>query len=161
MKIKTFLAISVIAALLMSLTPAPQVLADGAASTRNILLGVGAAAATLIIINHNKKVHQKYAEDAQAQAALASQRNDAQAAYRAEVKAYDNQVAVNTELKEEVAIKDKQVQQQNDAIGQLRQQLAQMGVQTQQVAAVPAPAPKHAPVSAHAPQMISYGWGTL
>jgi hypothetical protein len=161
MKIKTFLAISVIAALLMSLTPAPQVLADGAASTRNILLGVGAAAATLIIINHNKKVHQKYAEDAQAQAALASQRNDAQAAYRAEVKAYDNQVAVNTELKEEVAIKDKQVQQQNDAIGQLRQQLAQMGVQTQQVAAVPAPAPKHALVSAHAPQMISYGWGTL
>jgi hypothetical protein len=159
MKTKRFLATSVIAALLMSLTPAPQVLADGAASTRNILLGVGAAAATLIIINHNKKVHQKYAEDAQAQAALASQRNDAQAAYRAEVKAYDNQVAVNSELKEEVAIKDKQAQQQKDAIDQLRQQLAQMGVQTQPVAA--APAPKPVQVSAHAPQMISYGWGTL
>ena len=72
-------AAGLLGALLLALMPAPQALADGAASTRNILLGVGAAAGTLIIINHNKKVHEKYAEDAQKQAALAEQRDDAQA----------------------------------------------------------------------------------
>ena len=156
---------SVIAAILVSLTPAPRALADGAASTRNILLGVGAAAATLIIINHNKKVHQKYAEDAQAQAATAAQRDDARAAYRAEVRAYDNQVAVTSELKREVAVKDQMINQQKVAIDQLRTQLAQMGVQTQTVAAAPAaaPAPKKAApsVSAHSAQIVSYGWGLL
>jgi hypothetical protein len=165
MKIKSFIAMSVIAAILVSLTPAPRALADGAASTRNILLGVGAAAATLIIINHNKKVHQKYAEDAQAQAATAAQRDDARAAYTAEVRAYNNQVAVSSELKREVAVKDQMINQQKVALDQMRTQLAQMGVQTQTVAAAPAPAPapkKAAPaVSAHSPQIISYGWGLL
>jgi hypothetical protein len=117
-------------------------------------MGIGAAAATLIIINHNKKVHQKYAEDAQAQAALASQRDDARAAYKAEVRAYENQVAVTSELKKEVSVKD-------SMITSLRGQLAQMGVQTQ-AAANPAPAPKPAPVAAaHSAQIISYGWGLL
>jgi len=163
MKIKSFIAMSVIAAILVSLTPAPRALADGAASTRNILLGVGAAAATLIIINHNKKVHQKYAEDAQAQAALASQRDDARAAYKAEVRAYDNQVAVTSELKKEDAVKDRMIGQQKAAIDQLQTQLAQMGVQTQTVAAAPAPAPKKAApaVAAHSAQIVSYGWGLL
>jgi len=151
MKIKSFIAMSLIAAILVSLTPAPRAFADGAASTRNILLGVGAAAATLIIINHNKKVHQKYAEDAQAQAALASQRDDARTAYKAEVRAYDNQVAVSNELKKEVSVKD-------SMISQLRGQLAQMGVQTQIVK----PGPKSAPaLAAHSVQIVSYGWGTL
>jgi hypothetical protein len=165
MKIKSLIAMSVIAAILVSLTPAPRALADGAASTRNILLGVGAAAATLIIINHNKKVHQKYAEDAQAQAATAAQRDDARAAYKAEVRAYDNQVAVTSELKKEVAVKDQLIGQQKAAIGQLQTQLAQMGVQTQTVAAAPAPAPapkKPAPaMAAHSAQIVSYGWGLL
>ena len=154
---------SVIAAILVSLTPAPRALADGAASTRNILLGVGAAAATLIIINHNKKVHQQYAQDAQAQAALASQRDDARAAYKAEVRAYDNQVAVTSELKKEVAVKDQMINQQKTAIDQLQTQLAQMGVQTQTVAAAPAPAPKKvAPaLAANSAQIVSYGWGLL
>jgi len=163
MKIKSLIAMSVIAAILVSLTPAPRALADGAASTRNILLGVGAAAATLIIINHNKKVHQQYAQDAQAQAALASQRDDARAAYKAEVRAYDNQVAVTSELKKEVAVKDQMINQQKTAIDQLQTQLAQMGVQTQTVAAAPAPAPKKvAPaIAAHSAQIVSYGWGLL
>ena len=165
MKIKSFIAMSVIAAILVSLAPAPRALADGAASTRNILLGVGAAAATLIIINHNKKVHQKYAEDAQAQAALASQRDDARAAYRSEVRAYDNQVAVASELRKEVAVKDKMINDQKTAISQLQTQLAQMGVQTQTVAAAPAAAPapkKPAPaLAAHSAQILSYGWGLL
>ena len=149
MKIKSLIAMSLIAAILVSLAPTPRALADGAASTRNILLGVGAAAATLIIINHNKKVHEKYAEDARAEAALASQRDDARTAYQAEVRAYDNQVAVTRELKKEVSVKD-------SMISQLRGQLAQMGVQTQ--IAKPGPA---AMAAAHSVQIVSYGWGTL
>ena len=48
------------AALAASAMPAAPALADGAASTRNII--IGGAAATLLIINHNRKVHEKYAE---------------------------------------------------------------------------------------------------
>ncbi len=160
MKTKALIAVSLAAAILASATPAPQALADGAASTRNILMGIGAAAGTLIIINHNKKVHQKYAEDAQKQAALAEQRDDANAAYKAEVKAYDNQLAVTNELKREVALKDKMIEQQKVALQQQGSQLAQMGAQ-------PAPAPvaaapvKQAPAMGHSPQMLSYGWGTI
>jgi hypothetical protein len=155
MKTKALVAAALVAAFLASLAPAPRALADGAASTRNILLGIGAAAGTLIIINHNKKVHQKYAEDAQKQAALAAQRDDAQAAYKAEVKAYDNQVAVNNELRKEVAIKDQIIDQQKVA-------LSQMGVQVQPVpVAVSQPAPHKAPAGNHAAQMVSYGWGVF
>lgn len=139
-------------------SPVPQALADGAASTRNILLGIGAAAGTLIIINHNKKVHQKYAEDAQTEATLANQRNDAQAAYKAEVRAYDNQLAVTNELKKEVSVKDKVIQDQQTALQQQQKQLAQMGLQSQPIAAA-APA-KSAPSHASG-QVLSYGWGTL
>lgn len=164
MKIKAFMATSLMAALLVSLAPAPRALADGAASTRNILLGIGAAAGTLIIINHNKQVHEKYAQDARTQAALANQRDDARAAYNAEVKAYDNQLAVTNELKKEVSVKDKMIDQQKLALQQEGQQLAQMGVQS--VAVAPAPvthpvAPKPAPMTGHSAQVISYGWGTL
>src|SRR5579872_7554446 len=90
-----------IAAFFMAFAPARQAVADGAASTRNILFGIGAAAGTLIIINHNRQVHEKYAQDAQTQAALAAQRNDAQAAYAAEKKANDNLAAANVELRSE------------------------------------------------------------
>ena len=160
MKTRAFVAASLIAAILVSLAPAPQALADGAASTRNILLGIGAAAGTLIIINHNKKVHQKYAEDAQKQAALAAQRDDAQAAYRAEVKAYDNQLAVSSELKREVAIKDKMIEQQKLALQQQNQQIARLDAQP--AAAAPAvPAARAAQPLGHSQQMVAFGWGTF
>ena len=160
MKTKALVAAALVAAFLASMAPAPRALADGAASTRNILLGIGAAAGTLIIINHNKKVHQKYAEDAQKEASLASQRDDAQAAYKAEVRAYDNQVAVNNELRHEVAVKDQIIDQQKVA-------LSQMGVQVRTAPAPVAvavghhPAPPQAPAGNHSAQMISYGWGVF
>jgi hypothetical protein len=155
MKTRAFVAATLIAAIFVSLAPAPRALADGGASTRNILLGIGAAAGTLLIINHNKKVHQKYAEDAQKQAALSAQANDAEAAYKAEKKAYDNQLAVTNELKKEVAIKDNIITQQKTA-------LAQMGAQTQAVvpAAVAVAKPAQMPMG-HSAQMLSYGWGTF
>lgn len=156
MKLKT-IAGTLIAVLLISLTPASQAFANGAASTRNILLGIGAAAATLVIINHNKQVHAKYAQDAAAQAALANQRNDAEAAYRSEVKAYTHQVAVSDNLQKEVAL-------QNSTIQQQKQQLAQMGISVQPVAVAPsirAGSTRSAAAKVAMSQMVSYGWGTL
>src|ERR1700722_15093336 len=87
---------STILACLILLPPHPA-WADGGASTRNIILGGAAAAGTLLIINHNKQVHARYAADAQRQAALQAQRNDSQAAYSSERSAYDHQVVINQE----------------------------------------------------------------
>lgn len=161
MKIKTLVASSLLVAMLVLVVPAPRALADGAASTRNILLGVGAAAATLIIINHNKQVHAKYAADAANAAALASQRNDAQAAYTAEKRAYTHEAAVAEALKKEVVLKDRAISQQQDLIAQQKQQLAQLGIQSQPAAVAPASARKPAAMRMASMQMVSYGWGTL
>ncbi|SRR5579872_531392 len=157
-----------IAAFFMAFAPARQAVADGAASTRNILLGIGAAAGTLIIINHNKQVHEKYAQDAATQAALANQRDNAQAAYKAELKAYQNQVAVTDNLKREVALKDKVIADQSSVIKQQKTQLAQMGVSAQPVAIAPVRAPasntaraSRSVASGPSSEMVSYGWGTL
>jgi hypothetical protein len=90
-------------------------LADGAASTRNIL--IGGAAAALIIINHNKKVHEKYAEDARAQAAAESDASNAQAAYASERTAYEHEAALVGQYKREVAV-------QHSEITSLRKQVA-------------------------------------
>ncbi len=155
MKLK-IIAGTLVALLFVSMTPAPQAFADGAASTRNILLGIGAAAGTLIIINHNKQVHAKYAQDAAAQAALSEQRNNAEAAYRSEVRAYDHQVAVSDNLQKEVALQDATIQQQ-------KQELAQVGVSVQPVAQAPVihTGSHAAPAKMAMSQMVSYGWGTL
>lgn len=156
MKLK-IIAGTLIALLFVSMTPSPQALADGAASTRNILLGIGAAAGTLIIINHNKQVHAKYAQDAAAQAALANQRNDAEAAYKSEVRAYNHQVAVSDNLQKEVALQNATIQQQ-------KKQLAEVGVSVQPVAQAPVinTGSSHAaPAKMAMSQMVSYGWGTL
>lgn len=162
------IAVGLAAAFLLAFVPGKQAFADGAASTRNILLGIGAAAGTLLIINHNKKVHEKYAQDASNEAALASQRDNAQAAYKAEVKAYNNQVAVTDNLKKEVALKDQMIADQSSIIKQQKTQLAQLGVQAQTVAMQPVRLPMtHAAAatssvaSAPTSMMVSYGWGTL
>jgi hypothetical protein len=157
MKISRFVAVSLLVAILATLTPQAPVSADGAASTRNILL-VGAAA-TLLIINHNKQVHAKYAQDAATQASLEAQRNDATAAYNSEKKAYDGEAALVTDLKREVAY-------QHDQVNQLRTQVAALtprGVagkptnfvaQTTLVNPTPVGGEKQVAVT-------SYGWGTI
>ncbi|MBV8081442.1 MAG: hypothetical protein JO347_05095 [Candidatus Eremiobacteraeota bacterium] len=155
------IAAGLLGAFLLATTPAPRALADGAASTRNILLGVGAAAATLIIINHNKKVHEKYAEDAQKQAALAEQRDDAQAAAAQYKKAYQEQLATSNELKKEVAVQQQQ-------INGLKQEVAAISPPGSSfVAAKPAVAVTQRSTSSHTvtavvpTQVVSYGWGTF
>jgi len=82
-------------------------LADGAASTRNILIGAGVG--TLLIINHNKKVHERYAEDARRQASTQAAADNAQAAYASERTAYQHEATLVAEYKHEVAVQHQQV----------------------------------------------------
>jgi hypothetical protein len=128
--------------------PAAPALADGAASTRNIIGGAALAAGTLIVINHNKKVHQKEDEMASAQASAEENANDAQAAYQSERKAYLAQVALNREYKHEVAV-------QHSMIVQLRRQVASANTGRAMAAAPGSPA-QPARVAT-----TSQGWGNL
>ncbi|HEY5341516.1 MAG TPA: hypothetical protein VIK27_10855 [Candidatus Aquilonibacter sp.] len=147
MKMKRTLASFALAgAVALTALPAVPALADGAASTRNIILGGAAAAAgTLLIINHNKQVHAKEDQLATAQAQAQESAHNSQAAYLAERKAYLSQVAINREYKHEVAV-------QHRMIGQLRTQLAS-AQKTRAVAASPAQPVRVA--------TTSYGWGDL
>lgn len=158
---KRAIAGTTLAALLATMVPAAPALADGRASTRNILFG--AAAATYLIIQHNRKVHAKYAEDARRQAELQSENNDAWAAYSSEKRAYANETAEIVDLKREVSY-------QHNIIVQQRHQLAMAGRSSvapqQRVAFVQGR--HHAPVRPvqHAARgsqvaMVSYGWGSL
>jgi cell division protein FtsB len=139
------------------LAPKP-VYADGAASTRNIIFGAAAVGGTLLIINHNKKVHQKYAEYDQRQAQLSAENANMQAAYNSQRSAYNHEVALVNEYKKEVAYQHQVVTSQQAQIAQLRRQTGvshSMGfVQPTQATAV-----AH---GGHAlPELISYGWGTF
>lgn len=159
MFIKRALAGTALAAMLALLVPAAPALANGAASTRNILLGVGAA--TYLIIQHNRKVHEKYAEYDRRQAELKSENNDAWAAYSSEKNAYQNESAEVADLKREVAY-------QHNVVQQLRHQLATSGrsAPPRQTAFVARPsAPRHT-TSRHVAgnndvAMVSYGWGQI
>ena len=110
MMIKRTLAYLALAGSLAAVAlPTAPALADGAASTRNIIGGAALAAGTLIIINHNKKVHQKEDEMASAQASAEESASNSQAAYQSERKAYLAQVALNSEYKHEVAVQHKMI----------------------------------------------------
>lgn len=155
---QAFAAVALTGAIGMTVPAAPA-LANGAASTRNIIFGAAAAAGTLLIINHNRKVHERYAEDARRQAALQSENNDAWAAYHQEQRAYEQQVAVNSDLKREIAYQHKIVEDQ-------RHQLASLNVHNGFVAARQAQPQRVAsrnPRQANTQQvaMVSYGWGDL
>ena len=144
MKTSKYIAAGLIAAFMLALAPKPMALADGAASTRNILLGgAAAAAATIIIINHNKQVHAKYAADAQQQAALAEQANNAQAAAQQYKIAYQHELAVAGALKQQV----------NAAVAAISPAGSNF-IAAKPVAMVPAS-------GANSPQVVSYGWGTF
>lgn len=154
--LKRALAGTALAALCATLIPATPALADGRASTRNILLG--AAAATYLIIEHNRAVHAKYAEDARRQAELQSENNDAWAAYRSEQTAYRNAAAEIGDLKREVAY-------QHNIIVKQRHQIAQRG-NAPAVAYAQAPAPSRTAANAKTASAtrvayVSYGWGKL
>jgi len=123
-------------------------LANGAASTRNII--IGGAAATLLIINHNRKVHQKYAEYDRRQAQTQAEANNAQAAYASEHQAYQHEAALVSSYQREVAI-------QHQEVLRLRHQLA-MEHSRQMAQSRPAFRPL---VAGERVTNVSYGWGAL
>lgn len=154
--VKQAVATIALAASTALVLPAAPALADGAASTRNIFFG--AAAATYLVIQHNRKVHEKYAEDARRAAALQSENSNAWAAYHQEQRAYAAQVAVNSDLKREVAYQHRVIEQ-----GHL--QLSMLSIRDNFIAArAPArSAPRGVARTKNATQvaMQSYGWGQL
>jgi hypothetical protein len=159
-RFRTASIIASAALLLAPLFDAQPAAADGAASTRNIIFGAAAVAGTLLIINHNKKVHERYAEDARRQAALADQRDDAQAAYASERRAYQNEVALVQSYQHEVALQHGQVARDRAQISALQHQVALTRQRRDTVAAAPQQAAP-ALTTAYDPAIVSYGWGTL
>ena len=157
---KRMLTTLALSASLAASTVSPA-LADGAASTRNIL--IGGAAAALLIINHNKKVHERYAEDSRRQAQAQADADNARSAYVSERRAYENEAALVGQYKREVAV-------QHSEIVSLRRQvaMAQSQAHAQHVALAPA-RPAAAPAAAAAAPApralrvasVSYGWGQL
>jgi hypothetical protein len=142
---RTLASLALAGTVALTAIPAAPALADGAASTRNIIGGAAVAAGTLLIINHNKQVHAKEDQMASAQAQAEENANNAQAAYLSERKAYLAQVAINGEYKHEVAV-------QHKLIVQMRNQIASAH-KTGNVAASPAQPARVA--------TTSYGWGDL
>jgi uncharacterized protein HemX len=144
---KRAIAGTTMAAMLAAAAPSAA-LADGAASTRNILLGAGVA--TYLIIQHNRKVHERYAQDARQQAALQSENSNMQAAYNSERSAYSNAQAEIVDLKREVAY-------QHSVIVQQRRQTAMTGFGSQPGTRVAA--------ATYGPSrqvsMVNYGWGKI
>jgi hypothetical protein len=155
MTMKRIIAGTTLAAMMALAAPAAPALADGAASTRNILLGIGAA--TYLIIQHNRKVHEKYAEYDRRQAELQAENSDAWAAYNSERNAYANATAEVSDLKREVSY-------QHDIITQQRRQLAlaeRSGYRAPSVAYTGERARSSSHASSHDVAMISYGWGDI
>ena len=150
--------LSLAATLAATVLPAAPALADGAASTRNII--IGGAAATLLIINHNRKVHQKYAEYDRRQAQTQSEANNAEAAYQSERQAYLHEAALVSSYQHEVAI-------QHQEVLRLRHQLAMSSrhqtsrVASQDAAVRPLVAGAQVHNGTRVASNVSYGWGTL
>lgn len=159
MFIKRALAGTTLAAMLAMLVPAAPALADGAASTRNILLGVGAA--TYLIIQHNRKVHEKYAEYDRRQAELQSENNDAWAAYSSEKNAYRNAMAEVTDLKREVAYQHRVVQQLRHQVAMADRNHTRSFQQTAYAPQRPVSRTSRRAAPANNVAMVSYGWGQI
>ncbi len=142
------LALLAVLGLGAGLLPRPA-LANGAASTRNILLGIGAA--TYLIIQHNRVVHQREAAAAAQQAAIAQQRNDAWAAYRAAERSAHQEALANAELHKELAY-------EKSVVAQQQRQLAALHVGSNFTHVVAA-------TGSHGNQQViasdGLGWGTL
>jgi hypothetical protein len=140
---------SALCAGLLAVSAGAPALADGAASTRNIIFGAAAAGVgTWAIVNHNKKVHQKIDEkDAQIHA-LDQQRADAQTSYASEHQRYLHELAVANHYMAETSALKRQV-------ASLRGQVAQTRAVSVPVAAAPA---QPGPIKVAS---ASYGWGRL
>jgi len=139
MKIRSMLAALVAAAILILGMPATPVRADGAASTRNLIL-LGGAAATYLIIQHNRKVHEEQAQAAARQATLQEQNDNAWSAYQQAEHAYQEEVAANNALEKEVAY-------QHSVVVAQERELSSLSV--------------HNDGGPGGENVVSYGWGNV
>ena len=175
-----FIALGLMAVLAAFALPRPAN-ADGAASTRNIIFGAAAVGGTLLILNHNKKVHQKYAEYEQRQATTQAEANQAQAAYQSERGAYEHEASLVADLQHEVAYQHTMVVQRDRQIASLTHSLIVAKYHRNEPAKSTAfVQPAHASVAANrrkpavrvlasrrsersAPDatQVSYGWGSF
>ncbi|HEY9085579.1 MAG TPA: hypothetical protein VIN40_06555 [Candidatus Tyrphobacter sp.] len=143
------IALTVLVAMLGVMAPSPRpALADGAASTRNIIL-LGGAAAAYLIIKHNHDVHAREAAMAAQQAQTAQARDNAWAAYNAERQAYLQQLAANRALEQEVAYQHHVIVMEQSATGTPASQRPSEGF----VAGAPSVVAGIA--------NVSYGWGDV
>ncbi|MBC5800218.1 MAG: hypothetical protein GIX03_07390 [Candidatus Eremiobacteraeota bacterium] len=133
---------AITAALATSLCAPQPAAADGAASTRNIIFGAAAIGGTLLILNHNKKVHQKYAEYDRRQAEDEAAKNQAEAAYQSERQAYNHEVAVVDQYRQETAYQHSQVVARDREIASLEHSLAVAKYGRQAVSRVAYAAPR-------------------
>lgn len=141
MIMRKLLAACVAAAVLTLGMPATPVQANGAASTRNIIIfSAAAAAATYLIVRHNRKVHEREAAAAARQADLEQRNNNEAAAYQQAHRAYQQELAVNSELQKEIAYQHAVVEAQN-------KELASLNV--------------HEESNTDGVAMVSYGWGSV
>jgi len=147
------LSVAAVLALVAAFYTPRAVLADGAASTRNIIFGAAAVGGALLIINHNKQVHQKYADDAARQAQLQAQSNDAQAAYASQKRAYDQEVALVEQYKREVAYQHQVVETQDRQLAALRSVHSSAFIQSATQSTAKARSTQ--------PMLVSYGWGSF
>jgi uncharacterized protein (DUF2252 family) len=152
----------IVTALLALTLPALPARADGAASTRNIILGGALAAGTLLILNHNKKVHQKEDELSNARDQAQAQRDQAYASYQSEAAsagALRKQLAAENR---EMASLKRQIAQQNSQIRQLRKQVSETNGNSAKNSFIGPPPTRAAstPPTMRLAQ-ASYGWGQL
>jgi uncharacterized protein HemX len=152
---------TVAAALLCALgalvVPSAPARADGAASTRNIILGGALAAGTLLIVNHNKKVHQKEDE-------LTNARNQAEAERDAEATSAASMHRQLVAESRELAALKREVGMQHNMIMELRKQVSSSDSPTAGTVktAFIEPLPPNAPqIPAERLASVSYGWGQL
>jgi hypothetical protein len=143
----TRLVAAILVAALVSFAAPRPASADGAASTRNIIFGAAAVGAgTLIWLNHNKKVHEKYAEYDRRQASTQAEANNAEAAYESERQAYAHEAALVDNLKHENAIQHAMIEQQNKKIATLQRAMHPVTVGST--------------ANGQPIQVASYGWGS-
>ncbi len=147
------------AALTATAVPAAPALADGAASTRNII--IGGAAAALLIVNHNRKVHQKYAEYERNQARAQAQAYNAEAAYQSERRAYVHEAALASSYRREAAISHQEVLRLRHQLAMQNRRAPARNVAARRSYHPLVAAASRRPAPTRVATTSSSGWGTL
>ena len=149
----------IVTALLALTLPALPARADGAASTRNIILGGALVGGTLLILNHNKKVHQKEDELTNARNQAQAERDQAYASYQSEAASASSlRKQLAAENREMAALK-REVAMQHNQIKKLRGQTSMNGGPSKNSFIGPPPVRAASTPPTMRLASASYGWG--